>query len=291
MINPDSISGLRSLLKEYNIKPVKALGQNFLTDRNVLRNIAEKADLSVQEYVVEIGPGLGALTQQLTPRCKGLLAIDADARLEEPLKALIGGQPGVRLLIKDVLSVDLEAELAAAFSLPEPPSFSVCANIPYHITSPIIFKLLEQCPHLRTATLMMQKEVGERILAQPGTKSYGLLTVMTRWYAEAVLLMKVSKNCFTPKPEVDSAVLQFRPRPGKYPCQNEDLFKHLVRTSFQMRRKTMSNICVKVFMGNKNDLETRLVNLGIDPQRRPETLTVSEFILIADHLQYSGEKE
>ncbi|MDR1616213.1 MAG: 16S rRNA (adenine(1518)-N(6)/adenine(1519)-N(6))-dimethyltransferase RsmA [Syntrophomonadaceae bacterium] len=284
MIKPDSISGLKSVLKEYSIKPYKAWGQNFLADRNVLRNIAEKAGLSGQEYAVEIGPGLGALTVHLLPRCKGLLAVDVDARFEEPLKAVIGERPDFRLLIRDVLSVDLEAELAAAFSLPEAPSFSVCANIPYHITSPIIFKLLEQCPRLRTATLLMQKEVGERILARPGTKSYGLLTIMTQWYAEAVLLMKVSRNCFVPKPEVDSVIVRFHPRAAKLPCRNEDLFKRLVRVSFQLRRKTLSNICVKVFGENKRDLEAQLVNLGIDPQRRPETLTISEFILIADEL-------
>lgn len=284
MPSADSISRLQAVLKAYGLKPRKSFGQNFLIDRNILVRIGEKADLRPDEYVVEIGPGLGALTQHILPRCKGVLAIDVDHALREPLLEIMAGFQHFRLLNQDVLTVDLEPELQKTFSLPQLESFAVCANIPYRITSPIIFQLLERCPHLRTATLMIQKEVAERILAKPGTKAYGVLTVMVAWYAEVQRLLAVSKNCFYPRPEVDSVVLQFNPRKQKIPCKDEQVFKHLVRSAFQMRRKTMLNICCMVFNLHKEEVKRLLLTLDITPEQRPETLSLTDFIRVADRL-------
>lgn len=281
----ESIKTVQKLMKEYKLFPRKKWGQNFLVDGNILNKIADSCDIKKNEYVVEIGPGLGALTSQLARRCRGVLAIEIDSGLREPLQAIINDYSNVRLLFADVLEVDIEAELKKAFELEDLPGYKVCANIPYNITTPIIFHLLENCRGLSAATLMMQKEVAGRILARPGNKEYGLLTLTTSYYSQAELIMKVSHNCFYPRPEVDSAVLRLTPLPEKrVQVKDEKIFKDFTRAAFQKRRKTILNICNSFFKLEKPAIEEQLRILGISPASRPENLSIQDFASIADTL-------
>ncbi len=277
-MNPATLSDVRTVMKKYGLFAHKRWGQNFLIDKNILRKITDAADVEPNQYLVEIGPGLGGLTRELASRSRGVLAIEIDRHLQKPLEEMLADLPQVRLLFRDVLEVNLEAELKQVFDLTSIDSFGVCANIPYNITSPIIFKLLEECPSLKSAILMMQKEVAERILARPGGKNYGVLTLTTTYHAQVEFIMDVSRNCFYPKPEVDSRVIRITPHKTK-PVQVDDekAFKRFIRAAFQKRRKTMLNICTDYFAQDKKTCEELLVGQNISPKLRPETLGLAEF--------------
>lgn len=285
MPGPESINIMQKLMKEYKLFPKKKWGQNFLVDGNILNKIADSCAPSQPGYVVEIGPGLGALTRQLAKRSKGVLSIEIDKSLQEPLQEVLGDCTNTRLLFADVLKVDIESQLKTAFNLTEIPRYQVCANIPYNITTPIIFQLLEDCPNMICATLMMQKEVARRILAKPNNKEYGLLTLMISYYAEVECLMKVSHHCFYPRPEVDSSVIRITPLPDKrVQVKDEKNFKDFTKAAFQKRRKTILNICSSFFKLEKGEIEEQLNALGILPASRPENLGIQEFASIADRL-------
>jgi len=272
---------VRAIMNKYGLRPQKKWGQNFLIDKNILNKIIDAAELKPDEYVVEIGPGLGGLTRQLAGKCRGVLAIEVDRHMQKPLEELLGDVPGVHLLFEDVLEVDLEKEIKHSFGLLSLTEFSVCANIPYNITSPILFKLLEECPAMRSATLMMQKEVAGRILASPGGKDYGILTLTAGYHAQAEFVMDVSRNCFYPKPDVDSRVVKIRPYKIK-PLQivKEKEFKDFIRAAFQKRRKTMLNICADFFKVDKKHCEELFVERNIHPEVRPEKLELEQFALL-----------
>lgn len=283
MFKTSSISNLQTLLNKYDIYPKKKWGQNFLIDNNIIQKIIQTADINKNDYVVEIGPGLGALTQELACRAKGVLSIDIDESLKMPLGEVLADYDNSKLLFADILKVNIEEELTKAFNLSEIPTYKVCANIPYNITTPIIFNLLENCPHLKLATLMMQKEVALRILAKPNTKDYGLLTLMIAYYAEAKLGLNVSRNCFYPKPEVDSSVINIIPYDvPAVSVKDEKIFKAFTKSAFQKRRKTILNICSDYFEIDKNEANLILAKLGIDPQYRPENLDLEDFASIVN---------
>lgn len=285
MPGPESINIVKKLMTEYKLFPKKKWGQNFLVDGNILNKIANACGSEQDEFVVEIGPGLGALTRQLAIRSRGVLSIEIDKNLQEPLQAVLDDYPNARLLFADVLKVDIEAELKKAFNLEQVPGYQVCANIPYNITTPIIFQLLENCPHMIAATLMMQKEVAQRIVAAPGNKEYGLLTLMMSYYSDVKLLMKVSHNCFYPKPEVDSSVIRITPLAEKrVQVQDEQRFRDFTRAAFQKRRKTILNICSSFFAIDKGEAEAQLKSLGIPTASRPENLSIQEFADIVNRL-------
>jgi 16S rRNA (adenine1518-N6/adenine1519-N6)-dimethyltransferase len=268
----------------YEFFPRKKWGQNFLIDGNILNKIVSSCDLNQDNYVIEIGPGLGALTMKLAKTSRGVLAIEIDRDLQVMLQEVLAGYNNVRLLFANILEVNLEEELIKAFALPTVQPYQVCANIPYNITTPIIFYLLEKCSHLQSATLMMQKEVAQRIMASPGGKDYGLLTLTTSYYASSELLMNVSRNCFYPRPEVDSAVLRITPRREKIKVNDELVFKNLLRASFQKRRKTILNIYTEFSGQDKNQIQGLLQQWGISPQARPENLSLDDFVLLANNL-------
>jgi 16S rRNA (adenine1518-N6/adenine1519-N6)-dimethyltransferase len=186
-------------MQRYDLHARKGLGQNFLIDQNILTRIADSAEINKGEYVIEIGPGLGALSRELAARGRGLLCIDIDERLKTVLEETLAGYDNTRILFRDILKTDIESALTDVFQWKEIVPYKVCANIPYNITTPIIFKLLESCPHLQSATLMMQKEVAERILADPGSKEYGRLTIATAYHAKVEHVINVSRNCFYPR--------------------------------------------------------------------------------------------
>lgn len=280
-MNPAAtVKEVRAALSEYGLHPHKKWGQNFLVDKNVLKKIVDGCEIDSDAYVLEIGPGLGALTRELAGRCRGVLAVEVDRQLQQVLERSFEDMPGVHFIFADVLSLDLEREIWRAFDLKALSPYSVCANIPYNITSPILFKLLEECTGLKSATLMMQKEVADRITARPGGKNYGLLTLTTAYYAQVRTVTQVSRNCFYPKPEVDSSVIQITPHLIKPVQADEKRLKEFLKAAFQKRRKTILNICADFFHKDKQSCTEVLMGSQIAPLRRPETLDLGEFALL-----------
>ncbi|MDD3852225.1 MAG: 16S rRNA (adenine(1518)-N(6)/adenine(1519)-N(6))-dimethyltransferase RsmA [Syntrophomonadaceae bacterium] len=282
MIKTSSISGLKAIMRKYQLFPRKKWGQNFLVDGNILTKIADQASATGVPYAMEIGPGLGALTAELAPRFEGVLSVDIDRNLEPALREVLQDYPQVQLLFADILGIDIEETVNCYYPEATESGFVVCANIPYNITTPIIFKLLEECSAMKGAILMIQREVADRILASPGSKDYGLLTLMTRYRADARLITKVSRNCFYPRPEVDSSVISLMPLSSpRVSVSDEDKFKGLMRTAFQMRRKTMLNICHTYYAIDKTIAQTKLEAAGINPMTRPEQLSLEDFARLA----------
>lgn len=283
MLDTSNPSGVRQALHQYGINPKKNLGQNFLIDKNIIQRIITSADLQADQWVVEIGPGLGAMTKELAERAAGVLAIEIDRTLEPVLSELAAEYNNISLLFQDMLKVDIEQHLCELSAAEECPPYQVCANIPYHITSPIIFKLLEECTHMQAATLMIQKEVSERLLARPGTKDYGRLTLTTAYYAEVHPVTGVSRNCFYPRPEVDSAVIQLLPhRSLILNPQQEAVLDGLIREAFQKRRKMITNIVSSYFGTDKELTEAKLHELGIAKNLRPENLALRDYAKLVD---------
>lgn len=249
----------------------KHLGQNFLFDHFILLNIIKAADLSPDDMVVEIGPGPGRLTRMLAERVKNLVAIELDDHLYSNLKRELCDLSNVDLVLGDALKFPFERL----------ERFKVVANIPYYITTPIIFKLIEAGQALESMTLTIQKEVAERIIAAPGSKDYGVLSITTQFQTEPELKFIIPKEAFKPVPKVDSAVIHMKMR--KEPpvlVKDQAVFLTVVKTAFSQRRKTLSN-SLKSFGPGIKDI---LTEAGIDPQRRPETLSIKEFGKLADLL-------
>jgi 16S rRNA (adenine1518-N6/adenine1519-N6)-dimethyltransferase len=247
------------------------LGQNFLNNPVILGKIVDAADLEKDDTVVEIGPGLGRLTRLLAERVKRVVAIELDQSLFEKLKGDLIGYRNIELIRGDAL----------AFRYEDIGKFKVVSNIPYYITTPLIFRLLDAGQRLKTMTLTIQKEVAERIVASPGGKDYGVLSIMVQYRAMAELKFIIPKEEFVPVPRVDSAVVHVRVR-KKPPVAviDEAVFFRVVKTSFSQRRKTLSNS----LKGLKKDIRNVLYRAEIDPVRRPETLSIAEFARIADAL-------
>lgn len=251
------------------LAPKKSLGQNFLQDNNVARNIVERTHIQRDDVVVEIGPGKGALTQHLTAQAGTIIAIELDERAVGVLKELFGST--IEIVHADVREVDL-----TALSHRHGKRFRVIGNIPYYITTEILFWLFEHYEVVVDATIMVQLEVARRFVAKPRTKDYGILSILTQFYSKPELLFKVSRNSFYPKPSVDSAVVRFAFHRQLPEC-NRKLFTNIVRATFGKRRKTLRNGLK--YMGLK---ESELNALAFDLNRRPETLSLEEFIQLTE---------
>lgn len=255
----------------------RRLGQNFLFDSSILIKLIRSAELLQQDTVVEIGPGHGRLTRMLSKRVRKVIAIELDNELFEKLERDFSGDNNIELIHGDALKFPYE-------NIRE---FKVVANIPYYITTPIIFRLLEAKQNLKTMTLTIQKEVAERIAANPGGKDYGVLSIMIQYYAEPELKFIVPREAFRPVPRVDSAVVHIKilDKPSVL-VRDEKTFFSLVKTAFSQRRKTLSN-SLKTF---GKDIKDILIDCGIDPQRRPETLSLDEFAELSDFLFLKNRK-
>ncbi len=255
--------------------PKKYLGQNFLFDPSILRKIVETAKIKHDDTVVEIGPGLGALTKMLIEAAKKIIAIELDYELYEKLKDELKEFKNIELIHGDALK----------YSYEELEPFKVVANIPYYITTPIIFRLIQARKNLKSMTLTIQKEVAQRIVGKPGTKDYGVLSIAVQYYANPELKFIIPKGAFRPVPKVDSAVIHIeildKPR---VTVIDEKLFFKIVRTAFAQRRKTLSNSLKSISM----DIKEILIDAGIDPSRRAETLRIEEFVRIADLVKKCG---
>ena len=249
------------------LKPVKALGQNFLRDENILHKIVESLDIKTGDVLVEIGSGQGALTKYLCEEPIKLIGIEVDKRAVQLLRERFGEK--LELIHRDVLEVNLN-ELEQHFNK----KLRVVGNIPYYLTSEILFWLFDARTAVADATLMVQYEVAKRIIAPPKNKEYGILSIFTQFYTECEMLFKVSRNCFFPKPEVDSAVVRFKLKEMLPDC-DEKLFRLIVRSTFGLRRKTLRNGLKS--MGYKDSI---LDSIPFNLTKRPEELKVEEFLFL-----------
>ena len=276
MYDLTSPSVIRHLCDEFGFSFKKGFGQNFLTDADVLLSIAEAAG---SEGVLEIGPGFGTLTAVLGNRAKKVVSIEIDRTLEPVLKTTLAGFDNIKIHFADVMKTDLKELINEEFP---GMSLSVAANLPYYVTSPILMKLLEEKLPFENIVVMVQKEVAERIVAKPGTKDYGALTLAVSYYAEAEIITTVPAESFVPAPKVDSAVVSMKLlKEPPIDAPEKDYFR-LVKASFAQRRKTMLNALSNAgFYGSKDDIKAVLEGLGYDSNLRGETLSMEEFSEIA----------
>jgi 16S rRNA (adenine1518-N6/adenine1519-N6)-dimethyltransferase len=276
----------KMILEKYGFSFKKSLGQNFLIDTNVLNRIVDFAELGSDSGAIEIGPGIGALTEQLAKRVNKVVAFEIDQRLLPILGETLAPYEHVKIIHSDVLKADIKQVMSEEFT--EGQDVMVVANLPYYVTTPILFKLLEENLPIRGIVVMMQKEVADRIAAGPGTKDYGSLSIAIQYYTEAETVMTVPRTVFVPQPNVDSAVIRLIKRPKPLvEVKDEPFFFEVVRASFAQRRKTLMNNLSNNLAGIPRDkalLEQVLLESGIDPKRRGETLTIEEFARLSDAL-------
>lgn len=266
----------RDIVRRYGFKFSKSLGQNFLIDNSVLEDIISSANVSSDDVVLEIGPGVGTLTRELLKNAKKVYAVELDSTLIPILKEELKEFNNLELINEDVLKLDLR-ELINGES-----SVKVVANLPYYVTTPIVLKLLNENLNFESLTVMIQKEVGARMAAEPNCKEYGSLSVLVQYYCDIQVIRKVSPNCFIPSPKVDSMVVKLSKLPmPSIKVKNKDLFFKIVRFSFNMRRKTLWN-ALKPLNIDKVELKNAFENSNIDPKRRGETLSLDEFGRLSD---------
>jgi len=276
----------KELLQKYGFSFKKSLGQNFLIDGNILRLIVNAAGLDRTKGALEIGPGIGALTERLAEASGRVVAIEIDQRLLPMLQESLAGYDNVTVLHGDVLKVDLQAVFREHFA--DVASVSVVANLPYYITTPIVMKLLEERLPVESIVVMVQKEVADRFAASPGTKDYGSLSAAVQYYAVPETVVKVPHSVFIPQPNVDSAVVRLTMR-REPPVRVDDeaLFFDVIQAAFVQRRKTLLNNMQQRFFteaGGKEACRAFLESCGVAPERRGETLSLAEFAAIANRL-------
>jgi len=288
MINVCDINVMKPLLAEHGFHFSKAKGQNFLIAPWVPQSIAQEAGVDETAGVLEIGPGIGPLTQQLCLRAGKVCAVEVDERLKPILQMTVGEFENLEILWGDVLKQNVAALVAEKFQGLRP---MACANLPYYITSPILTALLEaEC--FDSVTVMVQKEVAQRIAAAPGTADYSAFTVFCQYYAEPELLFDVPAHCFLPQPKVTSAVIQLKVRRERnWDIADPEVFFRLVRASFAMRRKKLSNGLASGFpeLGKAGAAEV-IEAAGFDENVRGETLGIPEFAKIANEIVRRKER-
>ncbi len=272
---------IKKIAAKYGFVFKKGLGQNFLSSQEVLEEIADAAEID-GDGVIEIGPGFGVLTNELAKRADKVVALEIDERLIPVLADTLNEYDNVKVINKDVLKTDIAKLIEDEF---RNKSVSVAANLPYYITTPIITTLIEGRYPLKNLVVMVQKEVADRITAEPGTKNYGAISVLCQYYTKTVLVCVVGADLFVPPPKVDSAVVKmtFRDEPA-VTVKDEKMFFRTVKAAFSQRRKTLLNCLVSNFTQSKSELTAIMESVGIEPSRRGETLSLEEFGKLSDAL-------
>lgn len=273
----------KAILNKYQFFFKKSLGQNFLIDVNILENIIKHAGINKETGVIEIGPGIGALTEQLAIHAEKVVAFEIDKRLIPILKDTLEPYSNITLIHQDILKANVKEVMEEQFEPDQ--SVHVVANLPYYITTPILMKLVRENLPVSSITVMIQKEVADRMSAKPNTKSYGSLTIVLQYYTEAEVVMTVPKTVFMPQPNVDSAILKLTMR--KEPpveVYDEDFFFTIVKASFAQRRKTLLNNLKSYFKNEyeKDLIEDVLKEADIDGKRRGESLDIVEFARLSN---------
>ena len=270
------------LLQRHGFRFSKSMGQNFLTAAWVPERIAEEASLTAADGVLEVGPGVGCLTEQLARRAGKVVALELDRRLESVLAETLADHDNVRIIFRDAVKTDLR-ELCRQ-ELGDRP-WKVCANLPYNVTSPLITAFLEaEC--FQSVTVMVQREVAGRMCAAPGTGEYGAFSLLVQWYALPELLFEVPPHCFVPQPKVTSAVIRLTRRKERPAAVTDQaFFFRVVRAAFNQRRKTLPNALSAGIPGlERGRIETALGSLGLSPKVRGEELSLEQFAALSDEL-------
>ena len=282
-----SPEGVRQIQTAYGFKANKSLGQNFLTDDSVIEDIVNAVDPGPEDLVIEIGPGLGVLTRALAPRCGRLAAIEIDKELIPILKETLRDHPNVTVVNQDVLNVDMKQLIGEFSVLPSGQrirSVKIAGNLPYYITTPIIMSLLEAELPIESITMMVQKEVADRLMSPPSKEGYGVLTLHAAYYSTIDYIRDVDRLCFRPVPKVQSSVLRLNIQKERaVQPKDPDLMFRLIKAGFGQRRKTLIN-ALKGGGFDADGISAALQQAGIDGRRRAESLSLEEFAAIADHL-------
>jgi len=277
-----NLSVIRELMSEAGISFRKEYGQNFLTNRIIPESIAENCTDDTDSLIIEIGPGIGCLTAELASRYKRVVAIEIDKGLIPVLAKTLYDFDNVTVLNEDVMKIDI-AKIVEEYGEGMP--VSVCANLPYYITTPILMHLIESGVKFSSITVMVQNEVAARLSAEPGSADYGAITAVINYYGRVSRLFKVSKGCFVPMPKVDSAVVRIDLYSEKpYIPKNEKLFRSIIKAAFEMRRKTLINAVSAKLGYTKTELSRALVSVGLDENVRGERLSVRDFVNLSDVL-------
>ena len=277
-------STIQDIKERHDFKLSRSLGQNFITDRSVIERIIESSDIDENDLVIEIGPGIGVLTAEAAEAAARVVAVEIDRQLIPILSETLAEYDNIRVINKDILKTDLneiiEDERAAGTFTG---NVRIIGNLPYYITTPIIMSILENGVDARSITIMMQKEVADRIKASPGGKTYGALSVAVQYYCTVTQVASVPKEVFVPRPKVDSAVLKLSVRDEK-PVQltDEKTFFACIKSGFGQRRKTLLNSLTGTCGLSKEQIKAVLEEAEVDPVRRAETLSIEEFALIAN---------
>ncbi len=290
-MKPYTRSAIRDISERHGFRRADSLGQNFLVDRNIIEKIIDAAELTQETLVIEVGPGMGALTQMAAAKAGKVIAVEIDRHLIPVLNEVLGPIENVEIINRDILKTDINELIVA-----ERKNFSdsgrelkrvvILGNLPYYITTPIIMGILEKEVDMDTMVIMMQKEVADRIVATPGGKTYGALSIACQFFCETNYVTTVPRTVFQPKPKVDSAVLRLDRRkelPWEIGAGGRELFFKVVRAGFNMRRKTLLNALSAMGI-DKTDLKNILKSVEIDPSRRAETLSIQEFARISNKI-------
>jgi 16S rRNA (adenine1518-N6/adenine1519-N6)-dimethyltransferase len=272
---------IRKELAEYGLFAKKRLGQHFLVDPGILNRVIRTARVGKEDVVLEVGPGLGEMTLALAHRVKKVIAIEIDPKLVAILNKKVKDYPNVEVMKSDILKVDFKHILEK-----EGHTIKVVANLPYQISTPLLFRFIESKEAFSTFTLMLQKEVAERMVAPPGRKEYGPLSIFVQLFLNLSIVFFIKPSAFFPPPKVESAVVHMvwkeKPMIEK---NDEEWFKRIVKACFGYRRKTLLNALKHSELPLPVSPESRMEKVGIDPRRRPETLTIDEFIRLAEALR------
>lgn len=288
----NALSETKFIMKKYNITANKKFGQNFLIDDDVIKYIIEKSDVSKDDLIIEIGPGLGTLTAELLKNAGKVISIELDTNMIKILNDRFSLYENFELINDDVLKVDLDNLIKSNLNNMGLKKAKVVANLPYYITTPIIMKLLEEKLSLESITVMVQKEVAQRLTCTPGEKDTGAITYSIHYYTDSKIVIDVPNTSFIPAPEVNSAVIKLdileKPR---VQLNNEDLFFKLIKSAFLQKRKTLVNALnnSKLF-NNKDEISKILENLNIDPNIRGEKLSIEQYAQITNYIETNRNK-
>lgn len=275
-------STIKRIREAHGFKFSKSLGQNFLTDKNIIDEIVDGVNIGPEDLVIEIGPGIGVITYEAAQLAKNVIAVEIDKSLLPILEETLGEFDNVRVINEDILKLDLNEVIEGEGS----PNVKIMGNLPYYITTPIIMKILEDGVKADSITIMMQKEVADRIKAQPGSKAYGALSVAVQYYCTVDKVASVPRSVFVPQPNVDSIVLRLNIRKEKaVQVEDEKLFFDCVKAGFGQRRKTLLNSLQNVKGITKEIVVDSLAAAGIESSRRAETLNLEEFASVANEVK------
>lgn len=276
-----SMASIKQELKEYGLVLRKGWGQHFLVDRNILNKVIRTAQIEKGDVVLEVGPGLGEMTLALARQAKQVISIEIDPKLVELLKKKLVDFPNINVVERDVLTLDFKKIFTQLSQ-----RIKVVANLPYQISTPLLFHFIEAKEVFSTLTLMLQREVAERMVASSGSKAYGPLSIFVQLFSELSICFLVKPSAFFPPPKVESAVIHmtWREKP-LVKLEEEKWFRKVVRGCFGYRRKTLINALKHSGLSLPRDVEAKMEKIEIDPQRRPETLTIQEFASLAEALK------